>query len=65
MFGLFSHAQSHIPIPTQAQLKWQNAELAALVSWDMHELDNVFIVNKNVLSIAIKDRFAISPPHQR
>ncbi len=29
-----------VPIPTQAQLNWQNAELAALISLDLHVFDN-------------------------
>lgn len=28
-----------IPIPTQAQLNWQNAELAVLISYDLHVFD--------------------------
>ncbi len=38
-FGIKSQAQSEVPIPTQAQLDWQNAELAALLSYDLHVFD--------------------------
>ncbi len=31
--------QDEVPIPTQAQLDWQNAELVALFSYDLHVFD--------------------------
>ena len=33
-----------VPVPTSAQVKWQNAELAALVCWDLHVFDGEFYV---------------------
>lgn len=30
-----------LPLPTQAQLNWQDAELAVLVSYDLHVFDGV------------------------
>lgn len=36
---IHSHAQEQVPVPTPAQLRWQNAELAALISWDLHVFD--------------------------
>ncbi|SHM98280.1 Alpha-L-fucosidase [Cyclobacterium lianum] len=32
-------AQSEVPIPTQAQLDWQNAELVAVFHYDLHVFD--------------------------
>lgn len=39
--------QTAIPIPSPAQLKWQNAELAALVAIDLHSFDGEFYIQKN------------------
>ena len=36
--------QAQIPVPTDAQLRWQNAELAALVCIDLHAFDGKFYV---------------------
>lgn len=36
---LETSAQAQVPIPTLAQLQWQNAELAALISIDLHVFD--------------------------
>lgn len=35
----FSLAQNEIPIPTPAQLNWQNAEMAAVFHYDLHVFD--------------------------
>ncbi len=37
--ALHSWGQPEVPIPTQAQLNWQNAELVALFSYDLHVFD--------------------------
>jgi alpha-L-fucosidase len=37
--ALESLGQTEVPIPTQAQLNWQNAELVALFSYDLHVFD--------------------------
>ncbi len=50
-----------IPIPTQAQLDWQNAELAALVCWDMHVFDGEFYVQKDVRIKPVKDYNTFNP----
>lgn len=37
-FG-FAKAQNQVPIPTQAQLNWQNAEMVAVFHYDLHVFD--------------------------
>ncbi len=43
IFGILGYAKAqydiNIPIPTQAQLDWQNAELAAVFHYDLHVFD--------------------------
>lgn len=39
LFAMTSFAQSEVPIPTQAQLEWQNAELVAVFHYDLHVFD--------------------------
>ncbi len=36
---VFAQKEIKIPIPTPAQLAWQNAELAAVFHWDLHVFD--------------------------
>ena len=38
-FGIKGWGQSEVPIPTQAQLNWQNAELVAVFHYDLHVFD--------------------------
>ena len=52
---------AQIPIPTPAQLQWQNAELAALVCWDLHVFDNEFYVQKNVRITPVEDYNSFNP----
>lgn len=54
-------AQQLVPIPTQAQLQWQNAELAALVCWDMHVFDNEFYVQSKVRITPVRDYNSFNP----
>ncbi|MEN2281001.1 alpha-L-fucosidase [Algoriphagus sp. SE2] len=35
----FASAQNQVPIPTQAQLNWQNAEMVAVFHYDLHVFD--------------------------
>lgn len=58
-----SGAQQLVPIPTQAQLQWQNAELAALVCWDMHVFDNEFYVQSKVRITPVRDYNSFNPQH--
>ncbi|MHA7110303.1 alpha-L-fucosidase [Sunxiuqinia elliptica] len=58
---LFSKAQEPVPIPTQAQLEWQDSELAALICWDMHVFDGEFYVQKEVRITPVKDYNAFNP----
>lgn len=39
VIGLNLAAQNEVPIPTQAQLNWQNAELVAVFHYDLHVFD--------------------------
>jgi alpha-L-fucosidase len=38
-FSQLVFSQHTIPLPTPAQLQWQEAELAALISYDLHVFD--------------------------
>ncbi len=35
----FVSSQDNVPLPSPAQLQWQEAELAALISYDLHVFD--------------------------
>ncbi|MGM0377826.1 MAG: alpha-L-fucosidase [Bacteroidota bacterium] len=39
LFAIGAFAQTDVPIPTQAQLTWQNAELVAVFHYDLHVFD--------------------------
>lgn len=54
-------AQQPIPIPTPAQLQWQQAELAALVCWDMHVFDGEFYVQPKARITPVQDYNAFNP----
>ncbi|MCC5937624.1 MAG: alpha-L-fucosidase [Lunatimonas sp.] len=54
-------AQQSIPIPTPAQLQWQQAELAALVCWDLHVFDGEFYVQPKVRITPVSDYNTFSP----
>ncbi|MFV0375763.1 MAG: alpha-L-fucosidase [Mangrovibacterium sp.] len=54
-------AQEALPLPTPAQLQWQNTELAALVCWDMHVFDGEFYVQKEVRINPVKDYNSFNP----
>jgi len=53
--------KEQVPIPSQAQLTWQNAELAALVCWDMHVFDGEFYVQSKVRITPVKDYNTFNP----
>ncbi len=52
-----------IPVPTQAQLSWQDAELAALVCLDLHSFDGKFYVQKDVRVTPVNDYNIFNPQH--
>ncbi len=54
-------AQQQVPIPTPAQLQWQQAELAALVCWDMHVFDGEFYVQPKARITPVQDYNAFNP----
>ncbi len=54
-------SQEPVPLPTPAQLQWQNTELAALVCWDLHVFDGEFYVQKNVRITPVKDYNTFNP----
>ncbi|WP_162342734.1 alpha-L-fucosidase [Cyclobacterium salsum] len=54
-------AQQQVPIPTPAQLQWQQAELAALVCWDMHVFDGEFYVQPKARITPVEDYNAFNP----
>ena len=56
-----AYTQEKIPIPTQAQLNWQNAELAALVCWDLHAHDGKFYVQSQARITPVEDYNIFNP----
>ncbi|MCE4564943.1 alpha-L-fucosidase [Maribellus sp. CM-23] len=56
-----ANAQETLPLPTLAQLQWQNAELAALVCWDLHVFDGEFYVQKEARITPVKDYNSFHP----
>ncbi len=60
-FIKFGFSQEPLPLPTSAQLKWQNAELAALVCWDLHVFDGEFYVQKEARITPVKDYNSFNP----
>ncbi len=54
-------AQQQVPIPTPAQLQWQQAELAALVCWDMHVFDGEFYVQPKARITPVEDYNTFNP----
>lgn len=54
-------AQDIIPIPTQAQLQWQNAELAALVCIDLHAFDGKFYIQQEARVTPVEDYNIFNP----
>ena len=56
-----SFSQQSIPIPTPAQLQWQNAELAALVCWDLHAHDGEFYVQSKARITPVEDYNIFNP----
>lgn len=54
---------NEVPIPTQAQLDWQNAELAALFSVDLHVFDGKVYNQKENRITPIPDYNIFNPEH--
>ncbi len=55
--------QEQIPIPTPAQLAWQNAELAALVCIDLHSFDGKVYVQPEARITPVADYNIFNPEH--
>lgn len=49
------------PTPTAAQLQWQEAELAALVCWDLHAHDGEFYVQSEARITPVEDINIFNP----
>ena len=56
-----SQELTNVPIPTQPQLNWQNAELAALVCWDLHAFDGKFYVQREARITPVGDYNIFNP----
>jgi alpha-L-fucosidase len=54
-------AQSEIPVPSPAQMQWQNAELAALICVDLHAYDGQFYVQKEARITPVEDYNIFNP----
>ncbi|MFT7247406.1 MAG: alpha-L-fucosidase [Arcticibacterium sp.] len=61
LLSLSAQNQDEVPIPTQAQLNSQNAELAALVCIDLHAFDGKLYVQKEARVSPIKDYNIFNP----
>ncbi len=61
LFLLKTAAQQPVPIPTAAQLQWQNAELAALISIDLHVFNKSPYVQPENRITPIKDYNIFNP----
>lgn len=65
--GILSNAlaqnEPNIPIPTPAQIQWQNTELAALVSIDLHVFDGKFYVQSEARITPVEDYNIFNPQH--
>ncbi len=48
-------------MPTAPQLKWQNAELVALVCWDLHAFDGKFYVQSKARITPVEDYNIFNP----
>ena len=62
-FGLLGNlkAQTEIPIPTPAQIQWQNTELAALVCIDLHAYDGKFYKQQEARITPVEDYNIFNP----
>jgi len=63
--GIFiiSRNFGQLPVPTKAQLKWQNAELAVLISYDLHVFDSSHYIQSANRITPIKDYNIFNPEH--
>lgn len=62
LFGQISaQKDKEVPIPSPSQFVWQNAELAALVCWDMHVFDGEFYVQSKARITPVKDYNTFNP----
>lgn len=50
-----------IPIPSPAQIQWQNTELAALISMDLHVFDDTFYVQSEARITPVEDYNIFNP----
>lgn len=57
----FVIAQYQVPLPTAPQLKWQNAELVALICWDLHAFDGKFYVQSKARITPVEDYNIFNP----
>ena len=53
--------EPNIPIPTPAQIRWQNAELAALVCVDLHAFDGKFYVQSEARITPVENYNIFNP----
>jgi len=64
-FAIWGHVggQPNIPVPTPAQLIWQDAEMAALVCLDLHSFDGKFYVQREIRITPVEDYNIFNPQH--
>ncbi len=63
VLGFRSQAQTDVPIPTQAQLDWQNAELVAVFHYDLHVFDDKKYNQSENRITPIEDINIFNPKH--
>ena len=61
LWSLKAQNEQPLPIPTPAQLQWQNAELAALVCIDLHAFDGKFYVQSEARITPVEDYNIFNP----
>ena len=59
--SIIMNAQDDVLTPTPAQWQWQNAELAALVCWDLHAFDGKFYKQPEARITPVEDYNIFNP----
>ena len=61
LWSVKAQNEPNIPLPTPAQVRWQNAELAALVCLDLHAFDGKFYVQSEARITPVEDYNIFNP----
>ena len=61
IWNIKAQNEPSVPIPSPAQIQWQNAELAALVCIDLHVFDGKFYVQREARITPVEDYNIFNP----